>query len=315
MIPIKDGYQVFNEIQHDVILKDTPFLFISAKATTGNIRKGMILGADDYITKPFDIDLLIKSIKSRLAKAANRKYSEKEKRETLQKNISQAIPHELLTPLNAIIGFSSIMKESATNISSEKIQQFSQAIFESGNRLHDTIKKFIYHTEVELLLNDESKMALLQSEIINFGILMLSNQCEQVAAKHNRLSDLKITPNIFDVKISLSHFEIIISNIIDNAFKFSKKGNTVHIEVITDEIFVHISVCDEGIGIDRITKKNIEAFTQFNRNKIEQQGLGLGLGLGLITAIKLLEFYKGEFIFSSNNAKGTCVKLSFLLAD
>jgi two-component system sensor kinase len=313
MMPIKDGYQVFNEIQHDVILKDTPFLFISAKATTGNIRKGMILGADDYITKPFDIDLLIKSIKSRLAKAANRKYSEKEKRETLQKNISQAIPHELLTPLNAIIGFSSIMKESATSISSEKIQQFSEAILESGSRLHDTIKKFIYHTEVELLLNDESQKDLLQSEIIKFGILILSNQCEQVAAKHNRLSDLKITPNIFDVKISLSHFEIIISNIIDNAFKFSKKGNTVHIEVITDEIFVHISVCDEGIGIDRITKKNIEAFTQFNRNKIEQQGLGLGLGL--ITAIKLLEFYKGEFIFSSNNAKGTCVKLSFLLAD
>ncbi|MFT7604988.1 MAG: two-component system sensor histidine kinase/response regulator [Saprospiraceae bacterium] len=311
MMPIKDGYQVFNEIQHDVILKDTPFLFISAKATTDNIRKGMILGADDYITKPFDIDLLINSIKSRLAKAANRKYSEKEKRETLQKNISQAIPHELLTPLNAIIGFSSIMKESATNISPEKIQQFSEAIFESGSQLHDTIKKFIYHTEVELLLNDESKKDLLQSEIIKLGIIMLYNQCEQVAAKHNRLSDLKITPNFFDAKIFLDHFEIIISNVVDNAFKFSKKGDTVHIEVVTDETFVHISVCDEGIGIDGITKKNIEAFTQFNRNKMEQQGLGLGL----ITAIKLLEFYKGGFSFSSNNEKGTCVKLSFLFAD
>ena len=140
---------------------------------------------------------------------------------------------------------------------------------------------------------------------------MLTNQCEQVATKHNRLSDLKINPNIFDGKISLDHFEIIIYNIVDNAFKFSKKGDTVHIEVVTDETFVHISVCDEGIGIDGITKKNIEAFTQFNRDKMEQQGLGLGL----ITAIKLLEFYKGEFSFSSNNEKGTCVKLSFLLAD
>jgi two-component system sensor histidine kinase/response regulator len=311
MMPVKDGYQVFNEIQHDVVLKDTPFLFLSAKATTDNIRQGMILGADDYITKPFDIDLLINSIKSRLAKAANRKYSEKEKRETLQKNISQAIPHELLTPLNAILGFSSIMKESATNISSEKIQEFSEAIFESGNRLHDTIKKFIYHTEVELLLNDELKKDLLQSEIIKFGILTLSNQCEQVATKHNRLSDLNINPNLFDGKISLGHFEIIISNIVDNAFKFSKKGDTVHIEVVTDETFVHISVCDEGIGIDRVMGENIEAFTQFNRDKIEQQGLGLGL----ITAIKLIEFYKGKFSFSSNNEKGTCVKLSFLLAN
>jgi two-component system sensor histidine kinase/response regulator len=311
MMPIKDGYQVFNEIQHDVVLKDTPFLFLSAKATMDDIRQGMILGADDYITKPFNIDLLIDSIKSRLEKAANRKYLEKEKRETLRNNISQVIPHELLTPLNGIIGFSSLLKEYATEISPEEILQFSEAIFESGNRLHDTIKKFIYHTEVELLLNDESKKDLLQSEIIEFGALMLSNQCEQVATKYNRLSDLKINPNIFDAKISLGHFEIIISNIVDNAFKFSKKGETVHIEVVTEETFVHISVCDEGIGINGITKKNIEAFTQFNRDKMEQQGLGLGL----ITAIKLLEFYKGKFSFSSNSEKGTCVKLSFLLAD
>ncbi|MFT6869600.1 hybrid sensor histidine kinase/response regulator [Polaribacter sp.] len=311
MMPIKDGYQVFNEIQHDVVLKDTPFLFLTAKATINNRRRGMILGVDDYITKPFDIDLLINSIKIRLAKAANRKSLEKEKRETLQNNISKVIPHELLTPLDGIIGVSSIMKEYATDMSPEEIQQFSEAILESGNRLYDTIKKFIYHTEVELLLNDESKKDLLQSEIIEFGALMLSNQCEQVATKHNRLSDLKINPNIFNAKISLSHFEIIISNIVDNAFKFSKKGDAVRIEVVTDETFVHISVCDEGIGIDGITKKNIEVFTQFNRDKMEQQGLGLGL----ITAIKLLEFYKGEIRFLSNKEKGGCVKLSFLLAD
>lgn len=97
----------------------------------------------------------------------------------------------------------------------------------------------------------------------------------------------------------------------DNAFKFSKKGDTVQIEVVTEETFVHISVCDEGIGINEITKKNIEAFTQFNRDKMDLQWLGLGL----ITAIKLIEFYSGEISCSSNNEKGTCVKLSFLLAD
>lgn len=79
----------------------------------------------------------------------------------------------------------------------------------------------------------------------------------------------------------------------DNAFKFSKKGDTVHIEVVTDETFVHISVCDEGIGIDRIIGENIEAFTQFNRDKMEQQGLGLGL----ITAIKLIEFTRENLVF------------------
>ncbi|MFT6325005.1 MAG: two-component system sensor kinase [Halieaceae bacterium] len=310
MMPIKDGFQVLNELQHDVFLKDTPFIFLSAKATTEDVRQGMILGADDYITKPFYIDLLISSIKSRLARATKRKRSEKEKRENLQYNISRALPHELRTPLNGIIGLSSLMKEDP-ELSRAEILEFSEGIYESSNRLLDTIQKFLYHTEVELLLNNESKKDLLQSEIIEFGILMLSNQCEQVATKHNRLSDMKINPNLFKAKISLDHFEIIISNIVDNAFKFSKKGDPVLIEVVTNETFVHISVCDIGVGIDGMTKKNIEAFTQFNRDKMEQQGLGLGL----ITAIKLVEFYNGLISCSPNNEKGTCVKLSFLLAD
>jgi two-component system sensor histidine kinase/response regulator len=310
MMPIKDGFQVFYELQHDIILKDTPFIFLSAKATTEDVREGMILGADDYITKPFNIDLLITSIKSRLEKATKKKRSEKEKRETLHSNISRVLPHELRTPLNGIIGLSSLMKDDP-ELSREEILEFSEGIYESGHRLLDTIQKFLYHTEIELLLNDESKKALLKSEIIELGILILSNQCEQVATKHNRLSDMTINPDLFNAKISLNHFEIIISNIVDNAFKFSKKGDPVLIEVVTDETFVHISVCDIGIGIDGMMKKNIEAFTQFNRDKMGQQGLGLGL----ITAIKLIEFYSGEISCSSNNEKGTCVKLSFLLAD
>lgn len=66
----------------------------------------MILGADDYITKPFEIDLLIKSIKSRLKKAAETRKNYENKIESLQQSISQSIPHELLTPLNGILGFS-----------------------------------------------------------------------------------------------------------------------------------------------------------------------------------------------------------------
>jgi two-component system sensor histidine kinase/response regulator len=301
---------VFNELQYDVILKDIPFIFLTSKATTINVREGMILGADDYITKPIDIDLLIASIKTRLTKATEKKRSEKEKRETLYYNISSVLPHELRTPLNGIIGLSSLMKEDP-ELSREEILEYAEGIYESGHRLLDTIQKFLYHTEVVLLLNDESKKDLLQREIIEFGSLMLYNQCKQVATKHCRLSDMEIYPNLFKAKISLNHFEIIISNILDNAFKFSKKGDPVLIKVVTDETFVHISVCDIGIGIDGMTKKNIEAFTQFNRDIMEQQGLGLGL----ITAIKLIAFYSGEISCSLNNEKGTCVKLSFLLAD
>ena len=68
MMPLKDGYQVFSEVKHVEELVDTPFIFLTAKAQNENLREGMIMGADDYITKPFDMDMLILAIQTRLNK-------------------------------------------------------------------------------------------------------------------------------------------------------------------------------------------------------------------------------------------------------
>lgn len=63
MMPIKDGYQVFDELRHDIDLKHTPFLFLTAQADIDNVRQQLALGADDdVIIKPFNSDLLLSLI-------------------------------------------------------------------------------------------------------------------------------------------------------------------------------------------------------------------------------------------------------------
>jgi len=79
MMPLKNGYEVFDEIKINSNLMFIPFLFITAKATVENIREGMIMGADDYITKPFNVNLLIKSIESRLLKEVRERNPRKGK--------------------------------------------------------------------------------------------------------------------------------------------------------------------------------------------------------------------------------------------
>lgn len=69
MMPVLDGYGVLNELSKDDNTKYIPFIFLSAKTERSDIRKGMNLGADDYITKPFTEDELIGTIESRLAKS------------------------------------------------------------------------------------------------------------------------------------------------------------------------------------------------------------------------------------------------------
>lgn len=70
MMPELDGYGVLKALSKNESTKYIPFIFLSAKTERKDIRKGMNLGADDYITKPFSEDDLISAIESRLAKAS-----------------------------------------------------------------------------------------------------------------------------------------------------------------------------------------------------------------------------------------------------
>lgn len=69
MMPEVDGYGVLQELSMDDSTKSIPFIFLSAKTEHKEIRKGMDLGADDYLTKPFEEEDLLSAIESRLAKA------------------------------------------------------------------------------------------------------------------------------------------------------------------------------------------------------------------------------------------------------
>jgi len=70
MMPELDGYGVLEELIKDETTMHIPFIFLSAKTEKDDIRKGMNLGADDYLTKPFEEKDLINAIESRLARAA-----------------------------------------------------------------------------------------------------------------------------------------------------------------------------------------------------------------------------------------------------
>lgn len=98
MMPELDGYGVLEGLAGNEKTKHIPFIFLSAKTERKDVRKGMDLGADDYITKPFEEEELISAIESRLAKAAILK-EDKETQNPLDSN-----PEELRT-LNDLKNF------------------------------------------------------------------------------------------------------------------------------------------------------------------------------------------------------------------
>jgi len=95
LMPELDGYGVLNELAKSNKTKFIPFIFLSAKTERQDIRKGMNLGADDYITKPFTESDLINAIESRLAKASILN-DERKKKQKIQKD-EKANEHEIKT--------------------------------------------------------------------------------------------------------------------------------------------------------------------------------------------------------------------------
>ena len=68
MMPVLDGYGVLHAVQKNDSIKNTPFIFLTAKTERNDFRRGMEFGADDYITKPFDGTELLNAVDSRLKK-------------------------------------------------------------------------------------------------------------------------------------------------------------------------------------------------------------------------------------------------------
>lgn len=90
MMPELDGYGVLKELHDDPATMNIPFIFLTAKGERADVRGGMNLGADDYLTKPVDKGDLLRAIRTRLARAeqlARREY---------QPNFDSAAPLEAL---------------------------------------------------------------------------------------------------------------------------------------------------------------------------------------------------------------------------
>jgi CRP/FNR family cyclic AMP-dependent transcriptional regulator len=120
MMPELDGFGVLHMLQHHQELKTTPFIFLSAKTDPVDIRKGMNLGADDYVTKPFSATDLLNTIESRLNKS-----------EMIKESITAGI-----TGLDQLVTAASGKAALSQFIDGRHINKYKkkQLIFTEGNR-------------------------------------------------------------------------------------------------------------------------------------------------------------------------------------
>src|ERR1051325_4450925 len=161
-MPRKDGFEVLADLRGRTATAAIPFVFLTGQADKFHMRQGMNLGADDFLAKPFMLGELMAAVNARLKKQKIVADLSNSKLEQLRDSISLALPHELMTPLNGIIGFSSILISDHSTLSSADIGEFAQHIHESAQRLQRVIENFLLYSQIELTATDPAKIAALR---------------------------------------------------------------------------------------------------------------------------------------------------------
>jgi two-component system, sensor histidine kinase and response regulator len=308
MMPELDGYEVLNYLRSDETIAKIPFIFLTAKAERLDLRQGMELGADDYLVKPFTPQELLKAIEARLKKEDIIQQISEQKLEQLRNSISYALPHELRTPLNGIVIASDFLLSQLGmgTLDEETIREMVLSIRESSDRLSHLIRNFWLYADLQLKLNNPHQLKSLHHEYIANARLLIESILIACAEKKERYQDLKIAITDACLKISGEALNKLLSELLDNAFKFSKPGTpvTVTSKINRDQFILTIE--DQGRGMSPEHIQQIGAYMQFERQFYEQQGAGLGLKIAqLLTTI-----YQGSLEIKSVLNQGTIVTIT-----
>jgi CRP-like cAMP-binding protein len=124
MMPVLDGYGVLHIFSQNVDLQNIPFIFLTAKTDRSDLRKGMDMGADDYLTKPFQEVELLNAIESRLKKLENLSNSFKNTTETIDNLYQSAINHADLHSLSNDRKVSKIKKKQSIYYEGDEVHRF-----------------------------------------------------------------------------------------------------------------------------------------------------------------------------------------------
>ncbi|WP_377476894.1 MAG: response regulator [Microcoleus anatoxicus] len=305
MMPEIDGQGVLKALRSEPLTATIPFIFLTAKAEKTDIRLGMELGADDYITKPCTPQELLKAIAIRLEKHKAISSQSQKKLDDLRSNISTSLPHELRTPLNAILGFSELILSEYKVFEESDILEMIGHIQSSGHRLYRLIQNFLLYTELEIAATNPELIKEMRNSQFSCVESLLSEKARQQAKLANRIDDLKLSLQNSSVAIDSIKLTKVLEELLDNAFKFSEEGTPVFVSVWVENQSFILSVKDQGRGMTAEQISQIEAYLQFERQLYQQAGLGLGLAI----AKRITELHGGNLKIESSPNQSTIVSV------
>jgi len=283
-LPDITGYDVLKEVKADNELYKIPFIFLTAYADEKDIRTGMNMGADDYMTKPFSAKELIETIKARISvQAAQTKHTEKELNNKWLSILNASFRQEFFTPINGILNASMMLgsAEIATCTDADVLINTIKAIYTSSFRMYRNARNLMLYSLI-------STHQPVSSNSNDFSRSVNNILKEVIGWYHN-----KVTNNILDISVADNEIplrgidyellSILFTELIDNALKFNNAADKPpYINLSTTESGFIFTITNYTTEVVSFNLHNLQPFTKMHK---DETYIGLGLGLYLCVNI------------------------------
>ncbi len=318
-MPKMDGYEVITAMKSDQKLASIPIV-VTTGAIDKSERRAFDLGADDFITKPYDPYIVRKRVENLIRKYVLQVENLKQalgQAEQLNKAKSaflSRMSHDLRSPLNSVISISNLIIDH--KYEPEKVEEFSKKIQDSSKYLLGVINDILNVSAIE-----NQKIVITRSPF-NFRKQMESIAAMFYAQCKEKQIEFKLNLTDFTEEFLFGdpmRLKEIMINLISNAVKFTPIGGSITVRIsqisrVASMLKLRFEVIDTGEGIEKDRQEQIfRAFTQENNDTVQKHG-GSGLGLSIVKSVT--ELMGGTVSVQSIKGKGSTfiVELPFTVS-
>lgn len=219
----------------------------------------------------------------------------------LQENFMLSITHELKTPIAGIkLNMQTLEKR---KLNEDTQMRLVKSSVQETNRLNDLCNNILTATQLD------SKKHALYTEDVNLSRLILE-QIDEISTRNPKcLIESHLPKDDFYLKGDASLWKLVVSNLIENARKYSPEGEKIEVVLSSDNTNTKLEVKDFGIGIPIEERKRI--FEKFYRIGNENVRTSKGTGLGLFIVKKIIKLYKYDISVRNNTPKGSIFEVRF----
>ena len=309
MMPDMSGFEVAQHLKSNPNTADIPIIFLTALNSTADIVKGFQVGANDFISKPFNKEELIIRVTHQISLVAAKRLI-LSKTEELQRTIAgrdklySVIAHDLRSPMGSI---KMVLNMLILNLPSEKIGTEMYELLTMANQTTEDVFSLLDNL-LKWTKSQIGKLNVVYQDVdlveVTDGVIEIFSMVASL--KKIRIREMK--PEKMMVNADIDMLKTVVRNLLSNAIKFSKENSEVLVMMEEVDGMAVVSVQDYGCGISEEGQKKLlhtdTHFSTFGTNNEE------GSGLGLLLCKDFVVKNGGKLWFTSKEGEGSIFSFS-----